>query len=66
MPEITVPVPQGVVVPDDAVQVPNSFLIWRDGLTVVAVLPTGGVVVSDPYPSEVEAVAVFVHFAYMH
>lgn len=66
MPEtITVPVPAGVEVPDDAVQVPNSFLIWRDGLTVTAILPTGRVIF-DTYDDEITAVATFCQFAYLH
>lgn len=65
MPEITVPVPAGVEVPEDAVQVPNSFLIWRDGQTVTAILPSG-LVISDTFPDEVTAVATFCQYAYLH
>lgn len=63
---ITVPVPAGVVIPEGAVQVPNSFLIWRDGLVIVAILPTGQVITSDPFPDEIVAEIHFCHYAYMH
>lgn len=66
MPEtITVPVPQGVTVPDDAVQVPNSFAIWRTGATVHAVTPDGQYL-AETLPDERQAVLLFLHFAYMH
>ena len=65
MVEITVPVPAGVFVPEDAVQVPNSFLIWRDGLEVHAVLPDGRYLRETCQTEEI-AVANFVHYAYMH
>lgn len=65
MVEITVPIPPGVVVPDDAVQVPDSFLIWRDGLEVHAVVPDGRHI-SDSFPTEEIAQLMFLNFAYLH
>jgi hypothetical protein len=62
---ITVPVPAGVTIPEGAVQVPNSFLIWRDGLVVVAILPTGEVI-SHECQTEGDAVLLFTTYAYLH
>lgn len=65
MPKVTVPVPAGVTIPEGAVQVPNSFLIWRDGLTVTAILPSGEVI-SHKCGTEPEAVLLFTTYAFLH